>query len=50
MFSALWRILFAKLVHEEGDVRAFYGSDEGFGRAIAAKAERGVLPHIAALL
>jgi hypothetical protein len=36
------------LVHEEGGVRAFYGS--GFGCAIAAKADREVLLHIAPLL
>jgi hypothetical protein len=47
-FSGLWQIFSAKLVHEEGGVRAFYGS--GFGCAIAAKADRGVLLHIAALL
>jgi anti-sigma factor RsiW len=48
--SGLWRIFSAKLVHEEGGVRAFYGSDKGFGCAIGAKADRGVLLHIAALL
>jgi hypothetical protein len=48
--SGLWRIFSAKVVHEEGGVRAFYGSDEGFGYAIAAKADRGVLLHIVALI
>jgi len=41
------RIFSAKLVH---GVSAFYGSDEGFGHAIAAKDDRGVLLHIAALV
>jgi hypothetical protein len=38
------------LVHEEGGVSAFYGSDEGLVNAIGAKADRGVLLHIAALV
>jgi anti-sigma factor RsiW len=36
--------------HEEGGVGAFYWSDEGFGYAIAAKADRGLLLHIAQLI
>ena len=36
--------------HEEGGVGAFYWSDEGFGYAIAAKADRGLLLHIAELV
>jgi hypothetical protein len=48
--SGLWQIFSAKLVHEEGGVSAFYGSDEGLVNAIGAKADRGVLLHIAALV
>jgi len=48
--SGLWRIFSAKLVHEEGSVSAFYGSDEGYGYAIAAKADLGVPLHIEALV
>ena len=36
--------------HEEGGVGAFYWSDEGFGYAIAAKADRNLLLRIAELV
>jgi len=36
--------------HEEGGVGAFYWSDEGFGYAIAAKADRDLLLRIAELV
>ena len=36
--------------HEEGGVGAFYWSDEGFGYAIAAKANPDLLPRIAELV
>jgi len=36
--------------HEEGGVGAFYWSDEGFGYAIAAKADRELLLRIAELI
>jgi anti-sigma factor RsiW len=50
MFPAYGGFFSGKLVHEEGGVSAFYGSDEGFGYAIAAKADRGALLHIVALV
>ena len=36
--------------HEEGGIGAFYWSDEGFGYAIAAKADRDVLLRVAELV
>jgi anti-sigma factor RsiW len=36
--------------HEQGGIGAFYWSDEGFGYAIAAKADREMLLHIAELV
>ena len=36
--------------HEEGGIGAFYWSDEGFGYAIAAKADRNLLLRIAELV
>jgi anti-sigma factor RsiW len=36
--------------HEEGGIGAFYWSDEGFGYAIAAKADRALLMRIAELV
>ena len=36
--------------HEEGGVGAFYWSDEGFGYAIAAKADRDLLLRVAELV
>jgi len=36
--------------HEEGGIGAFYWSDEGFGYAIAAKADRELLLRIAELV
>jgi anti-sigma factor RsiW len=36
--------------HEEGGIGAFYWSDEGFGYAIAAKADRALLLRIAKLV
>ena len=36
--------------HEEGGIGAFYWSDEGFGYAIAAKADRGLLLRVAELV
>jgi anti-sigma factor RsiW len=36
--------------HEEGGIGAFYWSDEGFGYAIAAKADRGLLLRIAEIV
>jgi anti-sigma factor RsiW len=36
--------------HEEGGIGAFYWSDEGFGYAIAAKADRAVLLRIAEIV
>jgi anti-sigma factor RsiW len=36
--------------HEEGGIGAFYWSDEGFGYAIAAKAERALLLRIAEIV
>jgi len=36
--------------HQEGGVGAFYWSDEGFGYAIAAKADRDLLLRIAELV
>ena len=40
----------AFLYHEEGGVGAFYWSDEGFGYAIAARADRGPLLRIAEIV
>jgi len=36
--------------HEDGGIGAFYWSDEGFGYAIAAKADRGLLLQIAEIV
>ena len=36
--------------HEEGGIGAFYWSDEGFGYAIAAKADRDLLLRVAELV
>ena len=36
--------------HEEGGIGAFYWSDEGFGYAIAAKADRNLLLRIAEIV
>jgi hypothetical protein len=36
--------------HEEGGIGAFYWSDEGFGCAISAKADRDLLLRIAELV
>ena len=36
--------------HEEGGIGAFYWSDEGFGYAIAARADRGPLMRIAEIV
>jgi anti-sigma factor RsiW len=36
--------------HEEGSIGAFYWSDEGFGYAIAAKADRNLLLRIAEII